>query len=1803
MNWSGQFRGLMLGAMVLTTVAGAAPDLGELMRSGQWRCHYSGEMSVTPIEKALGDSPGIEIACEPSPENVTYAAVSVTIATPVNMSGLSAICFMARADRPARPRLTLQCEGGSLTRDFDRQPLSSAYRRVEMVRADMAVKSDPDLARVTSLTISFGLWDFDTSEAGFTITLAGLEYVGTETRYIISRPKRGVSIDGEFKDWGYEDTLYNWTAPEYVHLDGVEFVVAGGPVWSGADQLSGRFAMMMDRGKLHFLALVADTTPFEGADPAQPWRNDSLELFLAARPSDHDLRSGGQPDAQVVFDCGKDPTAAICLSQGRQTPCHVERRTVPATWVLHGRQASGYVVEAAIPLADLGLEELARGDVLGYSVKLNDSSGLSLIATPGNPRPHASIKGFRKAWVEVVVERTAGIVFGPPAANALWSERFGPDPGQRVWDMAAAHREQVSATRSRLYLNTLWAVQGVDSDDRGPDPAGWRYMPLPMGIGWYTPVMKLDDDGCLGREVGYVALDKDRSFFWFERTFEPDPSARGGRVELTFEYVTGEATVYLNGEPVGQADSAWTSFDVTDRIVYGQPNRLDVLLYQVVHPGVSVRNGIGITGDIYLEHHSRAPAIDDVWVKHASGLDGAFELVVETGPAARGGELVLDILAEDGSIVGGARQAVEGGATTLTGSCPGFAPWSPEAPNLFTARVGLMSEGELVDECRRRFGFRTFEISGARFRLNGKVLRLRAAHATNVSGVMEPGRFDALRRSGHNSIFMHAAHAGYNEPLFSRMDEEGFVGFVPTARDWSDEKTIAEIRRYRSHPCVLAYVSDQLGQLDCNGFSHNPFSVSDSYYPDSERAVKLYRFLRARAGLFASVDPTRPYFPHATGNFEGSFRSTNHYPTYDLNLLDHAMYYVLWSQREEPQLPYHLYECGVHALYYDITHPEHSFEVEEGRSVTRRIDYECAARYLGPRAFEDWMEWEAMFMRASLRGFRLCGIDGFMPWVGDDCFLAPANTTRAQDIPDDRRLSWRQFALPYAQSLDDSWMRMSSWYYRLRAQARWQWPTEYGQPPIEPERCEFSGIYENEMQPLCAFIAGSDPDAFTRERSFYPGERIAKQVVVANDTERALDVVAHVAFTLGDHTEARALELRVRQGGVLRAPVVFDVPGVPAKSFGALALTLTARGDLERTDRSEITVFPKPDGRSRPWQAEGWSGSVGVVRAVGEPSLLQAMGLPARVVTLDGDLPADLDVLVIERGALARDADGGALERYLSAGGRVLILEQTDRGLLDWRLRERRLEAVFIADRTHPALAGLDDRDLAYFRGPATIVPRERRPSRFCRHGQSVAMETPHLTNVGLVASYAIAKPAYGAVHPLLVGGWDLEECALLEARSGAGRVMLCQVDISDRYGLDPAATLLADNILRYILAAPAEPSPTDVAYLGGPRGAALLDRLGIAYVPATDAGGPGQVLVIGEGPGPDAARLSGFRTAVVLPMAECLPAGVAAAPVKLQQSDHPHYWNTSTYQFELLKSLRPSPDRLSDDPPDVFRGLVDNDTYFFESPPLRAFEAAGAFAVEWSSERGTMLVGRSGDTRVVLCSADPGAMEHGECRRKALRIWSVALANLGVACSHNMRFEAPGADISGGQWTFLTDPDGSGAEVGYARGEFAGRTPEPMLVGRVWEEQGVTEANPSIASPPDSAYDGFGWYFRRAVVPAHLRGGALYLHADGVRDISTYDRTASRTNLWLNGVKQADPVGVYNARRGGRAGRLWQLSPDDVLFGEENLIAIRVYNDVGAGGLHRRPVRFEIEGRNQGMLFPYEFIRSKYDPYFFWAW
>ena len=756
------------------------------------------------------------------------------------------------------------------------------------------------------------------------------------------------------------------------------------------------------------------------------------------------------------------------------------------------------------------------------------------------------------------------------------------------------------------------------------------------------------------------------------------------------------------------------------------------------------------------------------------------------------------------------------------------------------------------------------------------------------------------------------------------------------------------------------------------------------------------------------------------------------------------------------------------------------------------------------------------------------------------------------------------------------------------------------------------------MQPFFACVAGPAANTFSQAHNYFSGEEISKQVIAVNDTENAADVIFTVSLDMPGADAPKVTTLHVPQGGIVKQPVAFAAPRIREKTRGVLRLEYVDPAGGERQDTFAVTVFPRmpvatdeprvADTARRPWLVPAWAGRVGVIASTAGDSLTEKMRLPCRTVSVEDGIPDDLDLLIVERHALKGDATSGALTGFIEAGGQALILEQTAESLLGWRLRERRLESVFIADRQHPVVTGLDDDDLAYFRGPARIVPAEKEPSRFYRHTQSAALETPRLTNDGLVASFVFEKPCYGDFHPILVCGYDLEETALIEMRSGSGRAVFCQVDVADRYGVDPAATLLVDNMIRWLIASPPRTRRPSTAYLGGGKGKAFLDRLGIAHTDPAGGDGGAQVLTIGDGVQPGSVLPVSRGTVIVLPFSQWLPPGLSAEPVRVQQSDYPHYWNTTWYQFVMLKSLRPAPDRLGLDAADAFRGLVDNDAYFFESPELSSYQVATQAvpteaAVAWQSRHATMVQARGGDIRYVLCSVDPYQLQHGECRRKAWRIWSQVFANANVGNTFKLSLAPTPLDISGGEWLFLTDPDGNGEKAGYPEGRFGDREPSRIRIGTIWEEQGVTDPNPNMESAPDSAYDGFAWYFRKTTLPASLADTSVYLEVGGVRDIWTFNRTANRTDLWINGKKAPPPIGIYNAQQGGRAGRLWQVPPNMLTSGSENLIAIRVYNDKGAGGIHRAPVRFEVAGQNEGMLFPYEFVKSKYTPYFFWCW
>jgi hypothetical protein len=210
-------------------------------------------------------------------------------------------------------------------------------------------------------------------------------------------------------------------------------------------------------------------------------------------------------------------------------------------------------------------------------------------------------------------------------------------------------------------------------------------------------------------------------------------------------------------------------------------------------------------------------------------------------------------------------------------------------------------------------------------------------------------------------------------------------------------------------------------------------------------------------------------------------------------------------------------------------------------------------------------------------------------------------------------------------------------------------------------------------------------------------------------------------------------------------------------------------------------------------------------------------------------------------------------------GLKVILFEQTSEVLekrFGFRVQEYGLRQVFPRIAEHPVLAGILPEHLRDWRGEATTTsPRlayEMRPM----HGPTIKWCDLPVTRVwrcgnrGNVASVLIEKPACADFLPIVDGGYSLQYSPLLEYREGQGLVVFCQMDVTGRTDLEPAADSLVRNLLAYV----SDWKPTTrrtVVYAGDPSGRRHLESAGFA-VAAYQAENltADRVLVVGPGGG-----------------------------------------------------------------------------------------------------------------------------------------------------------------------------------------------------------------------------------------------------------------------------------------------------------------------------------------------------------------
>ena len=221
----------------------------------------------------------------------------------------------------------------------------------------------------------------------------------------------------------------------------------------------------------------------------------------------------------------------------------------------------------------------------------------------------------------------------------------------------------------------------------------------------------------------------------------------------------------------------------------------------------------------------------------------------------------------------------------------------------------------------------------------------------------------------------------------------------------------------------------------------------------------------------------------------------------------------------------------------------------------------------------------------------------------------------------------------------------------------------------------------------------------------------------------------------------------------------------------------------------------------------------------GDPGAAYALYSTRTPVTEGTPKPGD--VLVIPRHTLRTFRDDRQLnlrllkrmnfDKLVEAGLRVIIFEQDVPNILGCVTEDLRPRRVFMTAREHPVFDGLEPGDLTYWTGDSDL---QAGMGRLGMTDREFPDRLWHVSNTNAVATRAIIRPQVGSVRALAVSGFDLANSPLLEITRGKGRILICSMDVTNRYGVDPAATRLVDNIFRYMdTAADPDPAKATVDY------------------------------------------------------------------------------------------------------------------------------------------------------------------------------------------------------------------------------------------------------------------------------------------------------------------------------------------------------------------------------------------------------
>lgn len=999
-------------------------------------------------------------------------------------------------------------------------------------------------------------------------------------------------------------------------------------------------------------------------------------------------------------------------------------------------------------------------------------------------------------------------------------------PKEVNWSYDGAYREDNGA-RAKIILNGWWRWQLAGKGDSSAPPAsGWFYRKVPA----YGHFFNILDEN--GKPVRISDGKKDKfsrkdavSTCWVEREFTIPEAWKNKDVRLVIGNIMNEGgEIFLDGKKMGV-----TWINVVSHLDIPKPYHFD-------KPYTLAIKSEGVIGNVWLAAFNPGARITDNYLTTSTDDMTATIRASGDGKAASKIKLVITGYKDPSKVVKTEGPfAVEQSKKDKWSLKKTFAwkdakLWSLEHPNLYKYYLELIgADGKVIDKTfPQRFGFKQIGIKNGRFTLNGNPITITNDIHSGLG--MKPkyysrrdlgkwADFDAAKKMlkrwkdlGVNCAEHRWGVNAYDDNLFRAADELGFFisvhpysmkgnpayNKIPEYRKHLEEQNRYLIAPKRHSPSLIYYHWEATHQYPpCWDYQPSklgePFDIGKDYLKEGRE-------------LLQKLDPVRISFAHSGGGKYEPVHSSMNYISPDADLQVYENWPSFWAKsKKKPLATYEMEaptyisnwcrrsvrgeQLGKFPFFLEVGAIHLGEEPcinEPSETIEKSLKKAEQNKFYPVRSTWTFRKTGEMFIKNVFRSWRTYGVN-----MGFFCMVREYFKPPYMPLPPVECDPRRPGAYP------DKSLRFSH-------------------ATIGPITA-MGKVAKRNLSPLLAYIGGPDGNFSLKDRAYYSGEKVRKAVVLINNTETPVKFSGTWDLISKDGKKVlsgKIKEKTFKPGEIAdkSLKIEFAAPNATERSDFVLKLQGKASREGVFDDSFELTVFPEAKKPVIPSNIK-----VYLFDPVGETQkVLKKAGIAFSLI--EGELPiAKNNMLIIGRNALKDKKDAkrfrGLVSKAMSYdfattfpnGLRVIVFEQALDNIWGMKTEESRWRRSFIRAKGHPVLNGLSDADFTYFKGNSDLA--EAYPVAKYQPNRLSIKRFPEWGNDNVVTTYSIYKPQLGSCRALLDCGFALLETPLLEYAAGKGRMVFCQLDVTNRYGKDPVSTLLVNNLLSYMASAK-EPDP-----------------------------------------------------------------------------------------------------------------------------------------------------------------------------------------------------------------------------------------------------------------------------------------------------------------------------------------------------------------------------------------------------------